>query len=74
MTSFGSSRTRRTTLSRLQPLQCDMTRYRYKYELDAESQQNPPDLEKQFLHRWVHSTRHSFGTADFSMEKSVREH
>jgi hypothetical protein len=35
-------------------------------ELEAESWQNPPDLENQFLHQWmVYCTDLSFATGDF---------
>jgi hypothetical protein len=35
-------------------------------EIDAESWQNPPDLENQFLHRWMWcSTDCRFKAADF---------
>jgi hypothetical protein len=35
-------------------------------ELEAESWQNAPDLENQFLHLWIfYSTDRSFATGDF---------
>jgi hypothetical protein len=35
-------------------------------ELEAESEQNPPDLENPFLHRWMsYSMDCRFKTADF---------
>jgi hypothetical protein len=41
-----------------------------KSELEAESYQNPPDLENQFLHRWnLYSTDGSFETGHFLMKK-----
>jgi hypothetical protein len=45
--------------------------------LDAESLQNPPDLENLFLHRWMryryrYWTDHSFKTGDFLAEKKAR--
>jgi hypothetical protein len=40
-------------------------------ECDAESKQNPPDLENLFLHRWMrYCTDYNFETGDFLAEKS----
>jgi hypothetical protein len=42
-------------------------------ELDAESWQNPPDLENLFLHRWMrYFTDCSFEGGDFLVEKRAR--
>jgi hypothetical protein len=44
-------------------------------ELQAESWQNPPDLENQFLHRWMcYSLVCCFKTAGFLTEKRIRDH
>jgi hypothetical protein len=41
--------------------------------LDAESLQNPPDLENLFLHRWMlYYMDRSFETGDFLAEKRAR--
>jgi hypothetical protein len=39
---------------------------RYGNGLEAESEENPPDLENQFLHGWMlYCTERSFETGDF---------
>jgi hypothetical protein len=42
---------------------------------DAESWQNPPDLETRFLHQWMsYCMDLSLKTADFQTEQRVRDH
>jgi hypothetical protein len=52
----------------------DLTRYTPVREVEAKLQ-NLPNLEKQFLYRWIcYTTDCSFETADFYTEKRVPEH
>jgi hypothetical protein len=79
MASVGSSRNSWTTIAISRPsphyMPTDIARNATVREVEAESQQNPPDLENQFLHRWMYySTDCRFKTANFYTEKRVRDH
>jgi hypothetical protein len=70
MANVGSSRHCLCDLGISQPPQRkmprDFARYAKVGEVDAESQQNPPDLENLFLHRRMrYCTDCSFEMADF---------
>jgi hypothetical protein len=58
----------------LRPLTYGGRPARYANELEAKSKHNPPDLENQFLHRWMlYCTDRNFERAFFK-EKRIRDH
>jgi hypothetical protein len=70
MANVGSSHHCLCDLGISQPPKRDMPRGFARYakvgEVDADSLQNPPDLENLFLHRWMHYyTDRNFAMADF---------
>jgi hypothetical protein len=67
MASVGSSRNSCMTIGISQlDMPTEFARYATVGEVDAESWQNPPDLENQFLYRWIcYCTDCRFKMADF---------